>query len=143
MALLCEHCIRLLESNHKLCIVTGYISLPPGSPLSPPLHHPPCILPRISHSLIPPSRHASAGHLRGGKRSPLPGDSLQGDVGNPLSQLEERGDEGGMLRIRASTERNSASVICSRKTRRVAFSRFNLNVLFLFIIPITEKRRRC
>ncbi|KAI9528794.1 hypothetical protein NQZ68_017393 [Dissostichus eleginoides] len=49
--------------------------------------------------------------LGGSRRSPLPGDSLQGDVGNPLSQLEERGDEGGMLRIRASTERNSASEV--------------------------------
>ena len=46
-------------------------------------------------------------------RSPLPGDSLQGDVGSVPSKLEELGEEGKMLRIRASTERISAGLIFS------------------------------
>lgn len=46
--------------------------------------------------------------------SPLPGDSLRGYVGS-FSQLEEAGEEGEMLRIRASTERNSAGLICYKR----------------------------
>lgn len=51
----------------------------------------------------------------GDMRSLLPGDSLREDVGRLPSQLEERREEGEMLWIRASTERNSAGLICSRE----------------------------
>lgn len=81
------------KSNHKLCIVEDYISLPRGSCLPPPPPLPPCFLPRIPHPLVHPSRHASLGHLRGDMCTPLPGDSLQGDVGSLRSwrKSEKRG----------------------------------------------------
>lgn len=51
----CEHYIKLLRSNHKLCIVDGYISLPGGSCLPTPAlpcffpnaHIPLCLLPAM------------------------------------------------------------------------------------------------
>lgn len=56
--------------------------------------------------------------------SPLPGDSLWGDVGSLPSQLEDDGEEGEM----ASTERNSAGLISYlRATRQVTFQQLTLN----------------
>lgn len=100
------------KSNHKLCIVAGYISLPRSSWLPPPPLPPACFLSRspIPLSLLPFMLQRATW---GGICAPLCLVTACREMGSVPSQLEELGEEGKMLWIRASTERISAGLICS------------------------------
>lgn len=65
---------------------------------------------------------------------PLPGDSLQGDVGSLPSQLEEPGEEGEMSRIKAfHREELRWADLFQRATRRVAVEQLTLIFCFCFL----------